>query len=499
MSPPARRPRPRRWIPLVAAGVLLPGLSTLVVLEVRWLGQLAEAQRIATERRLESAAQRIAGDLQAHLGRCETALFGSAASDRDRARARWPFVADVRPIDPESEDPAADPPAPAAFDVRADDGTRWRVTLDVARLRADLLPELARRALGADDVGSYDVGLVRVGSERAGEPDVQVELELAPNRWLDLAGGDWIQAPAAVFVAEEAAATLGSDAPTPRWRLTIRHRDGSLEAAYQRARARNLLVGGGLLALLLAGLVGLWIAEQRGRRLVEAQLAFVAGVSHELRTPLAVVRTAASNLARGTVAAPERVAEYGRLIGAEAERLSVRVERVLRFAEPDRAPVHAETFDVDAWIDEAVERCEPWRDRRPFSIEAVRSPEPKTVRGDRDALVSALHNLLENAIKYGRPQSAVRVEATLEDEELVLAVENAGEAPSARERSRLFEPFYRTPAARDGAHPGSGLGLAVARRIAERHAGRLVLAPPRDPGRPVRFELRLPRENGTDR
>jgi signal transduction histidine kinase len=103
--------------------------------------------------------------------------------------------------------------------------------------------------------------------------------------------------------------SVGSPTPAQpaRWRLLLRHKQGSVDQAVRRTLLRNLAVGFGVL-LLLGGSVALTSASARKERLLAArQLEFVASVSHELRTPLAVIRSAGENLADGVVSEPAQV------------------------------------------------------------------------------------------------------------------------------------------------------------------------------------------------
>ena len=343
---------------------------------------------------------------------------------------------------------------------------------------AEVLPELVREVLGPGGEESFGVLVFTeeeaapplyaspgVGLEPTNDPDVMASVPLLSVEPLDFGGGTWIsEGPVFVHDADEAT-------PPPRWRVEIRHRSGSLEAATEAAFVRSLALGAGLLVLLGGGAVFLWVAEQRARRLAEKELAFVAGVSHELRTPLAVLRTAGSNLASAAVQDPERVREYGALVEREAERLGAHVERVLRFSKGGGEAPRLVAFDVAALVREAEERCRPWRDRRDYRIELEVESGADRGRGDLAGLTSLVQNLLENAIKYGPDGQTIRVNVR-RDPGLRIAVTNAGEALAPGDARRIFEPFQRgTNAPVDVA--GSGLGLAVAMRIAREHGGRL--------------------------
>ncbi len=329
--------------------LLLPLLGLLVSLQVQWLGELATAQHEVTHRTLETAATRIANEFQETLSQVqESVLAGSPLADTTVAT----LVAEVVPLEPGEEAPSD----LLAF-IAEEGSNRLLVILDADRLQAELFPLLARNALGVDGLETYSVSVVSTGDEasvlyrshphRSGSvelPDASAELHLRPNRWRIFLGdqqGDWDSKEGPVWVANGEPDGTIELVPAP-WQVEVRHLAGSLDVALADARRRNLLLGGGLLAVILAGVALLWIAEKRSRHLAEKELAFVAGVSHELRTPIAVVRTASSNLSRGLVTEHDRVMEYGELIERETTRLASLVERVLRFC------IDIETFWIES-------------------------------------------------------------------------------------------------------------------------------------------------------
>lgn len=513
----------RRRSALVVGALLVLALGTLLRLQWRWLGELSSAQREETRRVLQAAVEQMASQARSAIDDVAETVRRAHGSGQ---AARIPLVSAVLPLDGESGIPPDDT---LGFAVQHLDGTRSRIVLDGEQLTTRLFPTLVTRVLGPSDRDTYRVDIFGGEPGRPtllyrshpdepelrGPPDASTELRLEPGRWIELGedGAGWMTQgrplfldsgsigsdgldPASVTGRDALALSGGDDAPT--WRIELRHRSGSLATALAGARLRNALLGAGVLAVLLAGFGFLWVAEQRARRLAERELAFVAGVSHELRTPLAVVRTAASNLARGIVARPEAVAEYGVLIEREAERVSGLVERVLRFSGGD-APLALEDADLARIVAAAVERCGPWSDRKRFTVAVDVAQDARRARVDVAALTTALHNLIENAIKYGPDGQTVRVSArrSREDGAVVLEVADTGPGVAPEDRARLFEPFYRAPSVRTGGIPGSGLGLSVAREIVRAHGGSLELVEGGS-GSGATFRLCLPGAPGPD-
>lgn len=278
------------------------------------------------------------------------------------------------------------------------------------------------------------------------------------------------------------------------WTLRVKHAAGSLEAAVAAARRRNLMVSGGTLALLgvVVGLIA--VSARRAQGLARQHMEFVAAVSHELRTPVAVINSAAGNLADGVVAEAGRVKKYGETIQNEARRLGETVERVLQLAGLGSGrPLPMSPLDVRTLVHDAVWRLSPEAARAGIDVQVQVAPELPAIVGDAGMLLSAVQNLVGNAIKYAGPDRWVRVAASSvagSRPEVRIAVEDHGAGLGADERRKVFEPFYRGRDAVANQVQGSGLGLSLVQRIADAHGGRVELAS--EPGRGSTFTICLP-------
>ena len=266
-----------------------------------------------------------------------------------------------------------------------------------------------------------------------------------------------------------------------RWRLLVRHRAGSLEAAVSQARWRNLALSFGILMLMSVSVALIAIAARRAQALARQQMEFVAGVSHELRTPVSVIGAAADNLSQGVVTEPGRVRRYGSTIQTEARRLADTVERVLQFAgiQAGRANGHRVAVSPVGHrgrrarrVAAGDRRC--WRDAR-----TGRAPDAASSAAEPAALRSALQNLLGNAIKYGGRAPWVRVSAreapTRRGREVQIVVEDRGLGIPPADLPHIFEPFYRGAEALSQQIHGNGLGLSIVRSIVEAHGGRVTV------------------------
>jgi signal transduction histidine kinase len=286
----------------------------------------------------------------------------------------------------------------------------------------------------------------------------------------------------------------GDDAE--RWRLLVRHRAGSLEAAVSQARWRNLALSFGILMLMTVSVGLIVIAARRAQALARQQMEFVAGVSHELRTPVSVIGAAADNLAQGVVTEPGRVKQYGSTIQTEARRLADTVERVLQFAgiQAGRASGHRVIVSPAEILQDALAVSGPAIADAGATLERDIPAGLPPVLAEPAALRSALQNLVGNAIKYGGPSPWVRVSArearTRRGREVQILVEDRGLGIPPADLPHVFEPFYRGTDAQSQQIHGNGLGLSIVRSIVEAHHGRVTVTSA--PGKGSAFTMHLP-------
>ena len=224
------------------------------------------------------------------------------------------------------------------------------------------------------------------------------------------------------------------------------------------------------------------------RRLSALRADFVSLVSHELRSPMAAVIGSARTLqARWRELRPEQRESFLAVIADETTRLAALIGDVL-----DTSRIEAGTFgytfedvDVTGMLNDAVSAAALGQDD--VRVDASIAPLPH-VRGDSSRLRQVVDNLLSNAIKYSHAGSHVEVAADAEDGALFVRVRDHGPGIPHEQQGLIFEKFGRA-AGRDS-KPGTGLGLFIARALAEAHGGRLDVES--TPGEGATFTLTLP-------
>ncbi|MEA2901774.1 MAG: two-component system, OmpR family, sensor histidine kinase SenX3 [Actinomycetota bacterium] len=226
------------------------------------------------------------------------------------------------------------------------------------------------------------------------------------------------------------------------------------------------------------------------RRLEAVRRDFAANVSHELRTPIGALAVLAETLLDEDD--PEVVRRLARHIMSEADRAGRLIADLLDLSRIEAGGVLAETvLDVATVVTTAAEGVAALAARRHVSV-LVMAPDPgPSVVGDERQLVSALVNLLDNAVKYSEPGSVVELQAVADTRWVVITVRDQGIGIPAKDLERIFERFYRVDRARSRETGGTGLGLSIVRHVATNHGGTVQVASREGEG--STFTLRLPR------
>jgi two-component system sensor histidine kinase SenX3 len=226
------------------------------------------------------------------------------------------------------------------------------------------------------------------------------------------------------------------------------------------------------------------------RRLEDVRRDFVANVSHELKTPAAALGLLSEALQQAAED-PVAVRRFAEQAQRESGRLGTLVQDLValsRIEGAERIP-DPEQVQLDRVIAEAIDRVGTAARARGITIE--RSGEPALlVLGSEGQLVTALGNLLDNAVNYSPDGAAVLVSARSDRGTVEVNVIDQGIGISAADAERVFERFYRADPARARATGGTGLGLAIVKHVATNHGGSVDVRSTEGHG--STFTLRLP-------
>ena len=228
------------------------------------------------------------------------------------------------------------------------------------------------------------------------------------------------------------------------------------------------------------------------RRVEDVRRDFVANISHELKTPVGGIALLAEAV-EGAQDDPEAVARFAHKMRKESDRLGRLVKEIVELSrlQADAAVEDPTVVDVADVVHEAVEHTRTSAELK--QVELVERADPGLgVYGHEDLLVTAVRNLLSNAVTYSEAGSRVTVRATSagDRDQVEIAVTDQGAGIPEADQTRIFERFYRVDAARSRATGGTGLGLAIVKHICENAGGDVTVWS--EPERGSTFTIHLP-------
>ena len=228
----------------------------------------------------------------------------------------------------------------------------------------------------------------------------------------------------------------------------------------------------------------------QARRVEEVRRDFVANVSHELKTPVGGLGLLAEAI-QDAKDDPEAVERFASRMQVESRRLAQLVKEIVDLSRLQVADTlhEPQLVDVTAAVHEAIDHSRVGADAKQIEIAEACAPDLK-VFGDEDLLVTAVRNLIGNAVAYSESGTRVAVGGRLHGEMVEITVTDQGQGIPASEQGRIFERFYRVDDARSRATGGTGLGLAIVKHICANHGGDVDVWS--EEGRGSTFTIRLP-------
>ena len=231
-------------------------------------------------------------------------------------------------------------------------------------------------------------------------------------------------------------------------------------------------------------------------RTEEVRNDFVANVSHELKTPVGAISLLAEAL-ESSADDPEAVRRFAKRTHKESARLAALVQDIIELSRLQGANVaqQGRAVDINTVVAEAVDRSQLPAESKAIDL-VVGGHADAMVYGDQDQLVTALRNLIDNAIRYSPENTRVGVGIRSKDGLVAVSVTDQGEGLSPEDQERVFERFYRVDAARSRHTGGTGLGLSIVKHVVANHGGEVTLWS--KPGQGSTFTIRLPELEGQD-
>jgi signal transduction histidine kinase len=375
------------------------------------------------------------------------------------------------------------------------------VILNFQVIQTRILPELANRHFGDRDGLEYKLAVVATGARPTliyssdstfgindignldstmrifGSPPDNVAGSFlqtaAQNRVLQ--GEEWRNFSAPVWFP-----VIQYSSRDEPWVLIVQHRTGPVTAIARSIWHRDLITGGVVLLLLAGNMCLVVFASHRAQKFAKAQMDFVASVSHELLTPLAAIYCTGQNFTDGLVQTKSDSITHGSIITSQARQLTDLVKQILLFASTENGTnrYNLRPLEVSGILQTVRNNVAVLVEGTGFHVEQRVQAGLPLVMGDLPALSHCLQNLILNAVKYSGKNRWVGISASLYEaknhhKQVHISVQDHGSGISSSELPHIFEPFYRSPAVVDAQIHGTGLGLAVAKRIAEAMGGRL--------------------------
>lgn len=225
------------------------------------------------------------------------------------------------------------------------------------------------------------------------------------------------------------------------------------------------------------------------KRLEEAftvQKQFSANAAHELRTPLAIMKAKLEVLHKQESPSKEDYAEVVEKIDNQVDRFSDVINTLLEMIQTQTA-TKTDHIELSQIIEEVI--CDLTQLAIQNQIELIHKPGDATIMGNDVLICRAIYNLVENAIKYNKPNGKVTIELKQEDSFAKVIVSDTGIGISDSDWEHIFEPFYRVDKSRNRSVGGTGLGLALVQEIAQRHGGDVHVAKSSEEGTQIELSL----------
>ncbi|CAI3792729.1 sensor histidine kinase [Pseudarthrobacter sp. MM222] len=284
--------------------------------------------------------------------------------------------------------------------------------------------------------------------------------------------------------------------------MTARVRRDGVILEKQLELPRGPLGQGTIVVQVRAAMIGeeyiLLLADDRTEftRTEEVRNDFVANVSHELKTPVGGISLLAEAL-ESSADDPEAVRRFAKRMQKESARLAALVQDIIELSRLQGANVaqQGRPVDINTVVSEAVDRSQLPAETKNIQL-VVGGRAKAMVYGDQDLLVTALRNLIDNAIRYSPENTRVGVGVRAKDGLVAVSVTDQGEGLSPDDQERVFERFYRVDSARSRHTGGTGLGLSIVKHVISNHGGEVTVWS--QPGQGSTFTIRLPEMEGQD-
>lgn len=282
----------------------------------------------------------------------------------------------------------------------------------------------------------------------------------------------------------------------PGYYLSIALKGATVDELVNERIRNSMFVLSFVLLLLIAALVFVFRNVRKEIALSEAKSQFVSNVSHEIRTPLALIRMYAETLEMNRV--PEaRKMEYYSIITRESERLAKIVNRILNFSqlEANKKKFVFHSINLNELVQEVLQSYEIYLKETGFSCTFTPSQGVLHILADKEMVMEALVNLIDNAIKYSKEDKRIEVRTGVDKQFVFVEVQDHGIGIAKPHHHAIFDQFFRVPTGDVHNTKGSGLGLSLVKKTMDAHGGKIKVDS--EPGQGSIFRLNFPAQTTT--
>jgi len=248
-----------------------------------------------------------------------------------------------------------------------------------------------------------------------------------------------------------------------------------------------------LVGVTIFSFVLLYRNLMRQRRLTEIKNEFISNITHELKTPIATVGVAIEALRSfNAINDPLRTKEYLDISQNELQRLSLLVDKVLKLSmfENKEIELRYEPVNLKNVVEEVVSSMRLQIEKNNATV-SVSQEGDTNMQGDKLHLLSVVYNLLDNALKYGNGNTAIKIDLKEKEDFVVMAMADNGIGISPEYKEKVFEKFFRVPAGDTHNSKGYGLGLSYVAHVVQKHKGSIEVES--QPGLGTKFIISLPK------
>ena len=278
----------------------------------------------------------------------------------------------------------------------------------------------------------------------------------------------------------------------PAFNLELYVPGNSIEAITKERTNSNLTLIGVVALVLLMGFILIYRSIKKEMQLAQTKSDFVSNVSHEIRTPLALISMFAETLLMNRVPSEAKKTEYYEIIAKETSRLTNIVNKILNFSqiEANKKIYHPETIFLNAVVKDVLHTYSFHLRNKGFEYQMELYENLPPIKADKEAVVEAIINLLDNAVKYSGNTREIRLETELAGKFASISVSDKGLGIEDKKVKQVFDKFYRVTHGDIYNTQGAGLGLSIVKHIMEAHNGKIMLKS--IPGKGSTFKLLFP-------